>query len=303
MGDRLTWARWPGCNLPASAPVNVDVQLNPSLSSEWQEHRGVDGVTLESGTVAPGTRFRGHVHEGVHLCCVVSGGFVEATSAGPQPAWAGVVRLSPSARHDIDFAPMGASCVVIHLEAPIGTILGALPQRPRFLVDDWLRGLTARLGAAAARGDLVGEVELDGLAVELLAQVARRQLGVSSGAPPAWLRHAREMVHDAAPALQSLSVIAATVGVHRVHLARAFRDHYGEPIRALARRLRLQRALTLLDTDLPLAEIALKAGYADQSHLTREVRRRLGCPPAQLRTRERMGTISRMENTGARPSR
>lgn len=42
-------------------------------------------------------------------------------------------------------------------------------------------------------------------------------------------------------------------------------------------------ALTLLETGLPLTEVALEAGYADQAHLTREIRRRLGLTPARMR--------------------
>ena len=258
-------------------------QPDPSL--EWQPPRRTGGISVASGGIAPDTRFRGHDHDGVHLCCVVGGGFVESTPAGPADVGPGTVRLSSSARHDIDFAPVGASCVVIQLDGPAAAMVGPLPSRPRFLADEWLRALTARLGVVASRRGHIADLEVDGAVVELLAQIARRHTGAAAGAPPAWLRRAREMVFDLPPRLQSLSVIAASVGVHRVHLARAFRDHYGEPIGSAARRLRLQRALRLLDGELPLAQVALEAGYADQSHLTREITRRLGLPPAHLRRR------------------
>lgn len=275
----------PGALQPSPARSRpMDMPQEPTTtSSGWRVPHRADGVTVESGSIAPGTRFRRHAHEGVHLCCVVGGGFVEATAGGGTSAGAGTVRLSTSARHDIDFGPSGASCVLIHLDDSACALVGTLPPRPRFLADDWLHGLTVRLGVVAARRSLAADLEVGGLVVELLAQVARRQLGVSSGAPPEWLRRAREMLHDSAS--PSPSLVAAAVGVHRVHFARAFRDHYGEPVGRLVRRLRLQRALRLLEGGLPLAQVALEAGYADQSHLTREVSRNIGLSPARLRKR------------------
>jgi len=255
-------------------------------ATEWSPVRRLAGLTLASGPVPPHTRFRGHEHEGVHLCCVTRGAFIEAESGGSVHVAAGTVRLSSSARHDLDFAPDGAGCVVLHLDAGAAAALGALPSRPRFLTDDWLRGLIAQLGSAAGRGGRGGDLELDGIVTELLAQVSRRQGRPASGGPPSWLRLAREMVLDADPAACSLAEVACAVGVHRVHLARAFRDHYGEPIGRLGRRVRLQRALRLLDEGLPLARVAAEAGYADQSHLTRDVTRRFGVPPARLRRSE-----------------
>lgn len=260
-------------------------------TSGWRFPRRFDGLTLEGGSVPPGARFRRHEHGGLHLCCVTRGGFAEAVRGGSQEVGEGAVRLSPAARHDLDFAPAGATCVLIHLDDGADGILGRVPARSLFLRDEWLRGLVARLAAVIAGAGPAADLELDGVVTELLAQVARRTAAaaggaaaaVSAGAPPAWLRRAFEMLHDPAPCAPSLAAVAAAVGVHRVHLARTFRDHYGEPIGSRTRRLRLQRALRLLEGDLPLAQIAAAAGYADQSHMTREVTARLGVPPARLR--------------------
>lgn len=46
--------------------------------------------------------------------------------------------------------------------------------------------------------------------------------------------------------------------------------------------LRLQRVLSLLDAGLPLAEVAHRAGYADQPHLSRELRALTDRSPAVL---------------------
>jgi AraC family transcriptional regulator len=80
-----------------------------------------------------------------------------------------------------------------------------------------------------------------------------------------------------------VAVLAREAGVHRVHLARTFRDHFGVPITEYARQLRLQAAGRLLADDLPLAGVAARAGFADQSHLTRVMHEAWGITPGALR--------------------
>jgi AraC-like DNA-binding protein len=52
--------------------------------------------------------------------------------------------------------------------------------------------------------------------------------------------------------------------------------------KTLQRILRFRRALRLLRSQRPLAEIAHLAGYVDQAHLTNETQRLAGLPPAAL---------------------
>lgn len=221
------------------------------------------------------TRFRGHEHEGVHLCAVVAGGFVEKSGRGWVDVGPGMVRISSSARHDIDFSQTGAQCLVLHPTVPgLNDLSG-----PRFLTGDpWMGRL---VGTLAHRMAHTTALEIDEATDEFLAQVQRRLDG-RSAPPPAWLRKLRERVEDGDAT--SVGELATEFGVHRVHLARAFRDHYGTSLSRQLQRARLQRARRLLTTtDLPLADVAATAGFADQSHLTRSVRSALGTTPAALR--------------------
>jgi len=79
------------------------------------------------------------------------------------------------------------------------------------------------------------------------------------------------------------------VEVHPAHLARAFRAHFRMSMGPYVRRLRLDWAAgELARSDLPLAAVALAAGFADQSHFTRTFKRYLGVTPnVYRRTRGR----------------
>jgi len=71
--------------------------------------------------------------------------------------------------------------------------------------------------------------------------------------------------------------------VHPVHLAAAFRRHFGCTPGAYLRRARVERAAAMLKRRLSLAEVALRCGFADQSHMTHAFRRTLGVTPGMLR--------------------
>jgi transcriptional regulator GlxA family with amidase domain len=190
----------------------------------------------------------------------------------------GAVRISRAARHDIDFGPDGASCLVFQPDDLDGPRL----PRARFLAaDSWIRTLVARIGEAVARG-AASPLRLDTLATELMAQVLRRLDGHVSAAP-GWLARVPELVNDACTPLP-VAAIAAEVGVHRVHLARVFRDHYGLSVTEYAHRVRLERARQLLTRGRePLVEVAAIAGFSDQSHMTRAVRAAFGTTPGAMR--------------------
>ncbi|WP_449064683.1 helix-turn-helix domain-containing protein [Planomonospora algeriensis] len=57
---------------------------------------------------------------------------------------------------------------------------------------------------------------------------------------------------------------------------------FGYGPKTLQRVVRFQRALRLAGRGTGLAEVALASGYADQSHMSNEVRRLAGVPLRQL---------------------
>jgi AraC family transcriptional regulator len=82
----------------------------------------------------------------------------------------------------------------------------------------------------------------------------------------------------------TLAELAAVAGVHRTHLVRAFRARYGVSVGAYVRRERIRwAARALRGTETPIAEIALQAGFADQSHFTRTFVKHMGVSPGRYR--------------------
>ncbi|MEU9477560.1 helix-turn-helix transcriptional regulator [Streptomyces sp. NPDC048191] len=81
---------------------------------------------------------------------------------------------------------------------------------------------------------------------------------------------------------RTVSATADELGLGTRTLHRRCLDAFGYGPKTLARILRLQRALTLARSGTPYAETATRAGYADQSHLARDVREFTGLPLGRL---------------------
>jgi AraC-like DNA-binding protein len=81
----------------------------------------------------------------------------------------------------------------------------------------------------------------------------------------------------------SIADLAKESGVSRYTLIRAFKQAFGLTPEDVRRQLRVERARTLLAGPGGLVEIAVAAGFADQSHMTRELRRLTGMSPAAYR--------------------
>jgi AraC family transcriptional regulator len=82
----------------------------------------------------------------------------------------------------------------------------------------------------------------------------------------------------------SLSELATVAGVSPSHFKTLFRKSVGVPVHQYVVRRRVEHAAELLrQKNTPLADVALQAGFANQSHMARWTRRILGVSPAELR--------------------
>lgn len=102
---------------------------------------------------------------------------------------------------------------------------------------------------------------------DLLEEVARHRLAAAPRADPVVERVAERLAQGAA-----VGAVAREVGLSARQLHRRSLDAFGYGPKTLARILRLHRALELGRSGTAAAEAAYAAGYADQAHLSREVR-------------------------------
>lgn len=160
-----------------------------------------------------------------------------------------------------------------------------------------LAGLVQAAIAEAGPGspdDRLAGLALESLGHALVVAVARRHTGRPTPGPTAatlsraQLGRVTRHVEDNLAASLTLADLAAVAHVSPFHFARVFRASTGRsPHRyVLERRVALAEEL-LTRTTLPIAEVAARAGFADQSHLTRVLGRHLGRTPGAMRAASR----------------
>lgn len=132
--------------------------------------------------------------------------------------------------------------------------------------------------------DPLREAELVAAATALLVAAAG---GPGADARPtlalAGLSRVRERLLDAPANAPAIDALEALAGLDRWTLARQFRAAYGTS----PSRFRVQRQVDLarraLQAGASIADAALAAGFADQSHFTRQFKRVVGLPPGRWR--------------------
>ncbi|MDE3075609.1 MAG: helix-turn-helix domain-containing protein [Chloroflexota bacterium] len=160
----------------------------------------------------------------------------------------------------------------------------ALPPLPRGTV---IRGIRLRPQAVAAAFRLKAE-ELRNLTVpgqDVIGTWRTRQLR-DDAVIDAWIRSIEpdRRTSMAIELLQSETVESAArqVGLSARQLQRTIVTNVGLTPKTLQRVMRLQRFLQYAERRAELAAASADAGYADQSHLTREVQALSGLTPARL---------------------
>ncbi|MBX3562285.1 MAG: helix-turn-helix transcriptional regulator [Sphingomonas sp.] len=104
------------------------------------------------------------------------------------------------------------------------------------------------------------------------------------------LERARGHLHENDDRSVALGELASVAGLSQFHLARYFKLAFGEAPIAYHRKLRLERAATLLISDNhSLIEIADLTGYSDEVALSHAFRRHYGKPPQLWATERRRG--------------
>jgi AraC family transcriptional regulator len=137
--------------------------------------------------------------------------------------------------------------------------------------------LALRLYQEFRDGDAVSPLAIEGLLLEIAAELARTVQ--RPAATPRWLGRARDLLRSRFAQAISLADVAAEAGVHPVHLASVFRRCLGCSVGEFVRNCRVQYAAEQLARRRPLPQIALEAGFADQSHFTRIFKRITGLTP------------------------
>lgn len=194
----------------------------------------------------------------------------------------------PDGRSDLILRRGADGTKMLRLTRP-SSVAHRVPATPG---TEWT-GYRLRPGAARRlweRFDETGDVSGEEL-LQTVPELGTSDLGralETLGAPrPATLITALAATHGAHGDIR-IQELAAECGVTRRTLSRLFHDWVGMSAKSYAQIIRFRRALSLLGTHRA-SDIAYLAGYADQAHMSRDFKARLGTQPSQAAGLHRPG--------------
>jgi len=240
----------------------------------------------------PRTRIEPHHHDRPNIGVMLGGSFDLAFSSQGFACEPGALFVEPAGETHCNCMGCRGARVIAVQPAPEaldldGAFAGVL-DRPSASCDPHAVHLGRRIARECQAGDEFSKLMIEGLSLELLALAGRTGTRAATRQPPRWLRRVEERLSDAGSPPVRLADLAREAGVHAAHVAREFRARSGRSLGGFLLERRLEwAARELAGSDRPLAEIAVEAGFADQSHFTRRFREYAGVTPRRFRTSAR----------------
>jgi AraC family transcriptional regulator len=245
--------------------------------------------TIHEGVYEPNRVLTRHRHEQAYVSLALGGAYVEQCESREWDCeTGGTIFHFAGETHANRFHQTGARLLILEVANDYLARLaehGISTDRQHAFTSPYCLQLGLKLHRFLGASDPLSEMSAQGIALELLAEALGHPAAADKQrSTPDWLGIVNQMVRDRYRERLTLNELAQQVSVHPVHLARAFRKHYQSRIGDLIRSLRIEAAChELKHSDLTIAEIAMRTGFTDQSHLCRMLKRHTGMSPALFR--------------------
>lgn len=247
----------------------------------------IAGFKLTETAYDAGLQISAHSHDFAYFCFVLRGNFNERYERQSRSCSRFSLIFHPPQETHSDEFHRTTKCFNLQLSeafAERARQYSPVAETPTDFDQTVPKQIAAKIYKEFRFTDELSALVVEGLMFELLGETLRSVKKNRKAVPPVWLNQALELVRDRFRENLSLGEISARVGVHETHLAREFKRYYGSTVGDYLRCLRIEDACRRISaSNVPLAEIALACGFADQSHFTRVFGQVAGMSPAAYR--------------------
>lgn len=250
--------------------------------------RVVKDLPLAEAVYAPNLELPRHSHLHAGFCLILRGSYTESYGRTSLECRPSSVKFQPAGETHTDaYGNERVHCFIVELKAEWLKRTGAhalVGGGPAVFAAGSVAWLMMRLRREFHAEDDEAPLVIEGLLLQLLAETSRGRKAVAGGENSRWLLRAKEFLDDSFLRPLTLSAVAAAAGVHPAYLANSFRLHYRCSVGEYLRLRRVEFACHKISTSKDsLADIALAAGFSNQSHFSRIFKRTTGMTPAQYR--------------------
>lgn len=255
--------------------------LSPTTHGDRIRRCDAGRFVLYESNYAPATELPRHYHEVAAMMFATRGSFAENVARRTLDCKTFDVLVRPAGEaHTNRYGDRATSCVIVNI--PREHCEWRLFDEPSVLPRPRVAPIAHRIGEELTFADDAAHIVVEGLVLELIGTASRP---VNCVRPPSWLAHARDFIHEHAGERISLREIAGAANVQASSVVRAFRAHLRCSPGEYLRRVRIENAKgELTSSDRAVGEIALDAGFYDQSHFANAFRRATGMTPREWRS-------------------
>jgi AraC family transcriptional regulator len=230
-----------------------------------------------------------HSHPFAFMSLLVKGAGVERWDHGTSRLRPGTALFQPAG--DLHADCFRSDALLIALKVRPGALRqlaesGFSVERRREIRNTRVAYLGSRLAAGLTDRDPATELSLEGLALELLAELLHQRARQERRLVP--IERALGLIRDRFMEPIRLAVVSAEVGLPPVRLAQEFRRQHGMTVGGYIRKLRIEYACTKLSASVvSVSELAHELGFADHSHFSHAFKQYTGLSPRQFRAASR----------------
>lgn len=244
------------------------------------------GLVLSEVTHLYGRKLPEHTHQSAYFGLLLDGGYMErftqrTTEYGPFT----LGFHPPEFTHTDEIGACGSRMFCLEVRDEFWSKVREYLTAPRFTPDlcgvetTWLAVRLYR----QFRAGILDAFQMEEICAEMVERCGQASVSRECSSP-AWLARAMELLLGSFRSPLTLDGIAREIDVHPIHLSRVFRKKYGCTMGDYVNRLRVQFACAEMSRGWPvLNELALVAGFADQSHMGRVFKSTVGETPAKFR--------------------
>ena len=251
-----------------------------------REHEG-SGLILSEIRHNRARKIPDHWHELASFSLLLDGHYLDFYGKGTVSLKPLTVLFQPRAiTHRAEVPAVGVRLLFVEVRDPWLQRLrecGVVPESSVHLAGSELSWLAARLYREYRDINQCAGLAIEGLVLEMLGSIARRPI-FHERQPPEWLPRVVDFLNESFHQNLTIRRMATEFDLHPVYLSTVFRQFQKQSIGEYLHKARIEFARgELSKPETNLADLAAKAGFADQSHFTRVFRRFTGMTPGAYR--------------------
>lgn len=229
-----------------------------------------------------------HAHENPTIIVLLEGGFTENyLNKSFEHSQTNIIYRPAFEKHSNQFHRAGAKCLNFELLTELQKTNyqpSLLDGKPFTIIGNPFSSIISKIKNEIKINDAFSKLVLEGLTIEMIAQILRSNSKKNNKAIPERLKYIVDYINSSKDFNFSYTHLAGLIDVHPVYLHKSFKKYLHCTIGEYLRQKKINAvSKELCSTNKSFGEIAFEYGFSDQSHFNKLFKKYTGFTPSQFR--------------------